>query len=311
MNHLLPDLNSPLCELEKFSDVGAIVTDLDGTFIKQDGDVLGQLKGIQQQFSHRAITVTIATGRTYTGAKEIANQMKIKKGTPIALYNGAIVLPYQVNNILFRKTIPNSVLKELCTKMDLNHQYLLAYYCMSDDGQDIQETVHGFGPGKPEKDVNGMPILWHTKDDLEHLFPTGKEFTSNFSFGDSLFSRDVEPCSILIDWRLLGDQIEEVAQYLDQCPLISCTRSGSVFWEIRANGVHKGIIFEYLNRSGKRVAVGDNDNDIELLKEADIGVVVANGSPAAKAVAQYECQENGTLGVLELVRTIKEANRYC
>ena len=115
----------------------------------------------------------------------------------------------------------------------------------------------------------------------------------------------------MIDWRLLGEQIEEVAQYLDQCPLISCTRSGSVFWEIRANGVHKGIIFEYLNRSGKCVAVGDNDNDIELLKEADIGVVVANGSPAAKAVAQYECQENGTLGVLELVRTIKEANRYC
>ena len=132
MNHLLPDLNSPLCELEKFSDVGAIVTDLDGTFIKQDGDVLGQLKGIQQQFSHRAITVTIATGRTYAGAKEIANQMKIKKGTPIALYNGAIVLPYQVNNILFRKTIPNSVLKELCTKMDLNHQYLLAYSRLSE-----------------------------------------------------------------------------------------------------------------------------------------------------------------------------------
>ena len=71
------------------------------------------------------------------------------------------------------------------------------------------------------------------------------------------------------------------------------------------------VIFEYLNCSGKCVAVGDNDNDIELLKEADIGVVVANGSPAAKAVAQYECQENGTLGVLELVRTIKEANRYC
>lgn len=93
--------------------------------------------------------------------------------------------------------------------------------------------------------------------------------------------------------------------------MFSCTHSGSVFWEIRAKGVHKGIIFEYLNHSGKCVAVGDNDNDTELLKEADIGVVVANGSPAAKAVAQYECQENGTLGVLELVRTIKEANRYC
>lgn len=311
MNQLLPDLNSPLCELEKFSDVGAIITDLDGTFIKQDGDILGQLKGIQQQLNHQAITVTIATGRTYAGAKEIANQMKIKKGTPIVLYNGAIVLQYQVNNILFRKTIPNFVLKDLCNKLDLNNQYFLAYYCISDGEQDIKEIVHGFGPGQPQKDVNGMSILWHSKDDLEHLSTPYDDYRSIFGFENSLFPLGAEPCSILIDRRLLGERLDTVARYLDQCPFISCTCSGSVFWEIRAKGVHKGIIFEYLDCNGKNVAVGDNDNDIELLKKADIGVVVANGSPAAKAVAQYKCQGNGTLGVLELIRTIKEANRYC
>lgn len=298
MSQLLPDLNAPLAELENFSNVGIIITDLDGTFVKQDGDVLGQLKGIQSQFSYHAITITIATGRTYIGAQEIANQMKIKKGTPLALYNGAVVLTYHTNSILFHETIPFSVLQELCTFIDWEQQYILAY-CLSGSGHNIVETVHGFGSHTLEKDINGMEILWHSKDDLENL-----------SFGGSLFSQDYEPCSILIDWKLLGNRAESVAQYLEQCPLISCTRSGNVFWEIRANGVNKGIIFKYFGNDTRCIAIGDNDNDIELLQKADIGVVVANGSSAAKAVAQYHCREAGASGVLELVRTIKEATRY-
>jgi len=298
MSQLLPDLNAPLDELEVFSDVGIIITDLDGTFVKQDGDVLGQLKGIQSQFSHHAITVTIATGRTYMGVKEIANQMKIKKGTPLALYNGAVVLAYHTNNILFQKTISLSVLQELCTFIDWEQQYILAYY-ISGSGQNLVETVHGFGLRTLEKDINGMEILWHSKDDLE-----------NCSFEQSLFSQDDEPCSILIDWKLLGNQAENIAHYLEQCPLVSCTHSGSIFWEVRARGVSKGVIFEHFDHTVKCIAIGDNDNDIELLQEADIGVAVANGSSAAKAVAQYQCREAGASGVLELVRTIKEANRY-
>ena len=144
-----------------------------------------------------------------------------------------------------------------------------------------------------------MEIHWHINDNLGDL-----------SFESSLFSQDYEPCSILIDWKLLGNQAENVARYLEQCPLISCTRSGSVFWEIRARGVSKEMIFKHIKYNGKCIAIGDNDNDIELLQKADIGVAVANGSSAAKAVAQYHCHEAGASGVLELVRTIKEANRY-
>jgi hydroxymethylpyrimidine pyrophosphatase-like HAD family hydrolase len=297
-----------LYEFEKFADVGIIITDLDGTFVKQDGDLLGQLKGIQQKFNQHAITVTIATGRTYAGAMEIASQMKIKKGTPVALYNGAIVLAYQTNNILSQKTIPNSVLQDLCSQIDWEHQYLLAYYCILDSEQNIAESVRGFGCGTPKIDINGMKIVWSSREDC---IPARGTVFPELDIGAHLFPQVLEPCSILIDWHSLGKRAETIEQYIEHCPLISCTRSGNVFWEIRASDAHKGVIFDYFNQNQKCVAIGDNDNDIELLWKADIGVVVANGSPAAKAVAQYQCREKGTLGVLELIRTIKEANRYC
>lgn len=311
MNCYLPNVNSPLSELEKFSGVRAIITDLDGTFVKQDGDILGQLKGIQQKLNHCSITVSIATGRTYAGAKEIAQQMKIKRGTPLALYNGALILSFQSNEILYRKTIPDSVIRDLCNLIDMEHQYLLAYYCLQSAVDGVEEVVLSFGNGAPQVDVNGMKVHQHSRVQAEFFYNKDKTSMFRAASENSFFPRVFEPCSILIDRRLLGERGNAVSRYLNECSLISSTSSGGDFWEIKASGVHKGTIFDFMNCDGKYVAIGDNDNDVELLQRADIGIVVANGSQAAKEVAQYQCRKDGTLGVLEVVQIIKEAKRYC
>lgn len=311
MSCFLPNINSPLNELEKFSNVRAIITDLDGTFVKQDGDILGQLKGIQQKLNHCGITVSIATGRTYAGAREIAQQMKIKRGTPLALYNGALILAFQSDEILYRKTIPNSVIQDLCNLIDMENQYLLAYYCLPSTVHGIEEVVLGFGNGAPQLDVNGMKVRQHSRVQAEFFFNKGKASMLSEVSENSFFLRAFEPCSILIDRRLLGRRENAVSTYLNECRLISSTCSGGNFWELKASGVHKGTIFDFMDCGGKYVAIGDNDNDVELLQNADIGIVVANGSQAAKEVAQYQCRNDGTLGVLEVVQIIKEAKRYC
>lgn len=311
MSSFLPSIDAPLSELEKFSDVGAIITDLDGTFVKKGGDILGQLVKIQQRLNRCAITVSIATGRTYAGAREIAQQMKIKRGTPLALYNGAVILAFQSDEVLYRKTIPDSVIQDLCSLIDMDNQYLLAYYCLPNADYGVEEIVLGFGNGAPQVDVNGMKILPCSRKQTETFFHKGKASLFYEVSENSFFSKVLEPCSILIDSRLLGERENAVSEYLNKCELISSTCSGSDFWEIKAGGVHKGTIFDFLNCSGKCVAIGDNDNDVELLRNADIGVVVANGSKAAKDAAQYQCRKDGTLGVLEVVEIIKEAKRYC
>lgn len=315
MKVMLPDLNSPLEQLMDFSTVDVIITDLDGTLVQHGTKILGQLQGIQQKLN--GVMVTIATGRTYAGAKSIADEMRIKKGTPITLYNGAVVLSYQTNTILYRKTIANSVLKELCKLLDLKSQYLLAYYLMPGEESDIVETVHGFGAGSLNRDFNNMEIIWHGNDHFDELGYTSfkttngsKEGYIRSTVGRSLFHQTFEPCSILIDKKVVADRTDLLANYLESCPLISCTDSGGGFWEIRAKDVSKGIIFQYIDHEKKCIAIGDNDNDIELLRGADIGIAVANGSAAAKRAAQYQCRREGTSGVLELIRTIREAKRY-
>lgn len=298
---ILPDLNAPVELLKEFADVGAIITDLDGTIVMRGEEVFGQLKNIQRKSGRQKLTYTIATGRTYAGAEKIAQELCLKN-IPITLYNGAVVLKYQTKQIIDRKTVSNSVLSDLCSLIDLQRQYLLAYYLFPVQECGIVEMVHGFGKHAFDYDVNGMEIVWHNC--FEEVTVT--ETTS----GQNILPGVVfEPCSILLDMQMTGSGNGQLIEYLEQCSLISSTCSGHGFWEICARGVNKSVILQHLNH-GKCVAIGDNDNDTALLEAAEIGVAVGNGSPSAKRVAKYICREEGVRGVLELINTIQEAKRY-
>jgi hypothetical protein len=68
-------------------------------------------------------------------------------------------------------------------------------------------------------------------------------------------------------------------------------RSSNVLIEVFPVNVSKGhalaALADHLGVSQSEVmAIGDHDNDIEMLAWAGLGVVMGNGSEAAKAVAQ-------------------------
>lgn len=317
----LPDKNSILDELKAFSDIDYIVTDLDGTFVQHGEPVWDQLQDIQTKIQNSHLTITIATGRTYRGTEPIAASMHLKKNTPIILYNGAVIVSYITQNILYKKTIPNRVIFDLCQIIDLERQNILAYYLQPGNDHDVFESVHGFGAQTAVYDVNKAKIIWHEKPPANISFDWAADSyieamiweTSKEHVEESLFPQLMEPCSILIDQKIVSDKLDMLLQYLHSCSEVSCTNSGSGYIEVIANGANKGTIFSYLrgdDNTKKCVAIGDNDNDVDLLRCADIGVAVANASPAAVGAAKYLCQQQGTSGVLELLDIIKAANRY-
>ena len=50
------------------------------------------------------------------------------------------------------------------------------------------------------------------------------------------------------------------------------------------------------------LAIGDGENDIEMLSECGIGVAVANAAPALKRVANWIAPSPNSLGVLDAIR---------
>ena len=80
--------------------------------------------------------------------------------------------------------------------------------------------------------------------------------------------------------------------------------------DVMKKGVSKGRalcrLAEELGLSLDEIMViGDGVNDLEMIREAGIGVAVGNASPLLKENADYVCRESNTKGVIETVR------RFC
>jgi hydroxymethylpyrimidine pyrophosphatase-like HAD family hydrolase len=58
------------------------------------------------------------------------------------------------------------------------------------------------------------------------------------------------------------------------------------------------------------MAIGDNDNDIEMLKTAGVSVSVGNASTNLQAVAAYNTPLTSAQGCIQIIRLVIAAHRY-
>ena len=297
----LPNGNSPLEEYEAFSDVDFIITDLDGTLIDGEAPVLGQIKRLITKLKKKHTQITIATGRTYYGAKARMNELGVDVGMPVALYNGGVVMEYGTGNVLYASYVPNKVVQDLLKIVDLKRANIYIYnfsadlsFTIDDKKECVDEQVYVLGHGEGRLEVNGMNVQYISSDD-----------NLNAKISAVLIEKD----------SMQQGEKEKVMEWLKQYSGIKITDSGNGYIEIKGNGRNKGVIYDILRSHekffGKKILeIGDNDNDIELFKEADISVAVANSSALAFASADYICENESAQGFYEMLQVLESAKRY-
>jgi hypothetical protein len=101
-------------------------------------------------------------------------------------------------------------------------------------------------------------------------------------------------------FALLIPQIQKVGQDY------SLALYGEKGCEIVASDANKKIglseLCEMCNVAMDEVmAIGDNENDLEMLEAAGIGVAVGNAIEKVKNIADYICEANYTDGVVEAI----------
>ncbi len=123
------------------------------------------------------------------------------------------------------------------------------------------------------------------------------------------------PSAILID--IIDDQNAEslIKGELAKLNDISFTRSSSRYIEVRPKGSNKGIALKFVAEklhltSQNILAIGDNDNDVEMLRWAGIGVAIAGASPSAIENSDYVCKYGAFRGTIEVLQLVKEV-KHC
>ncbi len=81
---------------------------------------------------------------------------------------------------------------------------------------------------------------------------------------------------------------------------------------IMPNGIDKGYAINVLRKMlnpGVVIAMGDAENDVPMLKAADIAIAVNNAIPEVKSIAHYVTRGNDGDGVVEVINKVLNCRR--
>ena len=103
------------------------------------------------------------------------------------------------------------------------------------------------------------------------------------------------------------DRLMRIRDKIEAIPGVEVTSSWINNIEIMPAGIHKGTALAALSQrlhldAGHVMAIGDNDNDIPMLKWAGYGVAMGNATEGAKSASEFETDDNENAGVAKAIR---------
>ena len=264
-----------------------IALDLDNTLLLPDKTLSHRNKCILQTLHHHHIKIVLTTGRPLPNTKPILDQLNFtEKDDYVILFNGGLIKNLSNNNILLNKyfSIKNIqhillILKSLSLPIDLvthNHVYSIKEYGQSAYSQLISRSL-------PYSQINLSVLNTH----------------SNFQFNKFVV------CAT-------SEQLSHLEKILSNSPLINnqfnFVRSRRILLEFVPKNVNKALalnaLLEHLSLTPDNLmAFGDEENDIEMIKLARIGVAMGNAIPKVKAAADFQTLDNVHDGVSEFLES--------
>lgn len=255
-----------------------IALDLDGTLLTDNKEISLRTQQTIQAAQEDGHIVVIATGRPHRASINYYHTLGLD--TPMVNFNGALIHHPSdrkweaLHNPLPIRTAHKII--DACHQLDVNN--ILA------------EVIDDVYLDKYDEEI--INIFHSTPGDAP------------FTIGDLKSNLTTDPTSILIHPK--EDHIQALRSHLNDyhAELIEHRKWGAP-WniiEIVKKGMHKAVglqkIAYYFNIPQERIiAFGDEDNDLEMIDYAGVGVAMENGIDELKAIANHVTDTNEADGV--------------
>ena len=249
------------------------VTDIDGTLLPTGGTISAKNISAVQAMIKAGVKVVIATGRMHSAALPIAAQLGVS--VPIISYNGAII---------------KSSSGEVIYAQYMDEEKVLA----------LINFFEGYG--------------WHLQsysDDVLYV----PEYNDLVKFYETM----IKVKAVEVGWNGLRERTKDVPKLLSVSDTpeeaihrlnetkkifggqIEITRSAARFTEFMALGVSKASAIKILAEKFKIaneeiLAIGDSENDLQMIMSVGCGVAMGNAVETVKKVSPHitdTCENDG------------------
>ncbi|GAB4471315.1 MAG: Cof-type HAD-IIB family hydrolase [Anaerolineae bacterium] len=251
-----------------------VVTDVDGTLLNSRHELSARNEAVIREVIARGVQFVLATGKTIVSAEAVIKRLGL--ATPGVYVQGLLVCD-PARNILYERQLDPEIVRATITLARSGGAELAAY---SRD----RILVSARNP------VTDGLIVYH-EPVPEEIGPL-----------DNLLREPINKLIFFADEQQIAALRRDLEAALDSAATLVQAVPGVL--EVLPPGASKGEgvrwLLDHLGVSPQHVlAIGDAENDVEMLRLAGIGAAVANARPEAKAAADVVVASNDQDGVAD------------
>lgn len=266
-----------------------LALDLDGTLLNEDLGIDPDLARKLAEVAASGVQLVLCTGRRYSAAVDYAKELGLPG--PMVVNNGAVVKEVATHRTIFAEYFPRDELPpllDLLREMSLPAVVLTDEYPDHDFCVDVVEGANEYHTeyvelnremGKVVEDLAAVQRDRVSQVDVFHDYPT--------------LAAAEEKIRDAMDGRVASFIIRHMKY--SGCSLEMASPAASKWKALRWIAERRGILPEEI------VAIGDEVNDMDMIREAGFGVAVANALDEVKAVADFVTSGPRNRGVEEML----------
>ena len=257
-------------------DVKIVFIDFDNTLAKSDHTIDVKNREIFRKLADKGVQVVITTGRSILFIVPKCKQNETSNY--VITSNGAEIYNFVNKKVIYQNIITKENLQIID---DYVKKYNLLFSANTLDKRFSNKTENALGYvykdtlSDVEEPISQVVLQSYDIDSMKHL------------------RKDIEDSNIF--------KIVNKTKNPEEGKLL--------FYDVVNKDVSKGnaikLLCEHLNIDPKRsLAIGDADNDIEMIQEAGVKVAVGNATPALKEIADIITLSNDQNGVATILEEL-------
>ncbi|NPV53484.1 MAG: HAD family phosphatase [Firmicutes bacterium] len=252
-----------------------VAIDLDYTLLNEKLEIPDVARDAIQAAVKRGTTITLASGRMYRSTVRFAEELGLD--APLITYNGAMTKSSRSRQLYHHLPVPIDLALGVVEYAQQEDIHINVYL---DDNLYVKELSPEATGYATRSGVEAIPV------------------------GDLTRFLQADPTKLLFvaDEKVINKHIPIVKERFGE--QLNVVRSMPIYIEVTNKGVSKGTALKalaaQLGISREEVlAIGDSENDLDMIKYAGTGVAVANALDIVKDEANYVTSHPNGRGVAE------------
>ena len=276
-----------------------IAIDIDGTLLNSKSELTERTCNALKKASDKGIYVILTSGRMSSIIKNFCNEIGANKF--LIAENGASIVDLQTNEIIYKNYMPKEIVLQIVDLCIENNIYYMVY---TDKELIVKDLKHmalffnkqNYNPNARIRTVHaGRDYIESLDDNFTKMMICDEDRSVYNAIVNKLSKNpyiDVTPVPHISSKKIVVGEEEKTIEYS--------------YADIAEKGTNKWTTIEkIMNRLNIKqdevIAIGDNTNDIMMVKNAGLGVAMGNGIDSIKEVADVVAKSNDEDGVAEIV----------